>query len=73
MVKEIVRFSKKIDSKLSTPTLKKPTLSSSVSHTSSASNSTQTSISSQPDNKEITNHQNKNNTPNSYDIHPIMG
>ena len=56
-------------SKLSTPTLKKPVLSSSASHTSYASNSTGTTISSQLDNDNIIKNQNKNNTSNTDDIH----
>ena len=59
-------------SKLSTPTLRKPILSSSASHTSSASNSTRTSISSQLDNKYITTNQNKNNISNTDDIHSCV-
>ena len=55
-------------SKISTPTFKKPVLSSSAAHTSSASNSTQTSISSQLDNKDINKNQKKNNTSNTNDI-----
>ena len=67
MGKKIGRFSKIIDSKLSTTTLKEPILSSSASHTSSASNSTQISISYRLDNKRITPNQNKNNTSNTDD------
>ena len=58
--------------KLLTSTLKKPVLSSSDAHTSSASNLTQTSISSQLDNKDITTNQNKNNTSNTDDIHSCV-
>ena len=68
MGKEIVCFYKHHWPKLSTPTLKKPILSSSVSHTSSASNSTWTSISSILDNKWINTNQNKNNISNTDDI-----
>ena len=68
MGKEIGRFPKIIDSKISTSTLKKPVLSSSAAHTSSTINSTQTSISSQLDNKDLTTNQNKNNTSNIDDI-----
>ena len=64
MGKEIGRFYKHNRSKLFTPTLKKYVLSSSDSHTSSASYSTQTSISYRLDNKHITTNQNKNNTSN---------
>ena len=69
MGKEISRFFKYNVSKLSTPTLKKPVLSSSTDHQSSSIYSTQTSISSQLDNKYITKNQSKNNTSNTYDIH----
>ena len=51
-----------------TPTLKKPVLTYSAAHTSSASNSTQTYISSQLDNKDITTNQKKINTSNKNDI-----
>ena len=69
MGKEIGRFYKKNWSKIFTPTLMKPILSSSASHTSYASTSTGTSISYQLDNNYITANQNKNNTSNKYDIH----
>ena len=59
-------------SELSTPKLKKPVLSSSDYHTSSASNSKRTSISSRLDNKHITNNQNKNNISNTYDVHSCV-
>ena len=72
MGKEICRFNKNSLSKISTPTLKKPVLSPSDSHTSSASNSTQTYISSQLDNKYITTNQNNNNTSNIDDIHSCV-
>ena len=68
MGKEIGHSYKYYRSKLSTPTLKKPVLSSSAAHTSSASNSTPTSISYQLDNKDIATNQNNNNTSNTYDI-----
>ena len=51
---------------------KKPVLSSSAAHKSSAIKLTQTSISSQLDNKYITTNQNKNNTSNTYDIHSCV-
>ena len=57
MGKEIGRSFKYNQSKILTPTLKKPVLSSSAAHTLYASNSTQTSISSQLDNKDITKNQ----------------
>ena len=72
MSKEIGRFYKNIWLKLPTPTLKKPVLSSSTSHTSSEINSTQTSISYSLDNKHITTNQNKNNISNTYDIHSYV-
>ena len=59
-------------SKLSTPTLKKHVLSYLAAHTSSASNSTQTFISSQLDNKDITTNQNKKNISNTDDIHSCV-
>ena len=68
MGKEIGRSYKYNRSKISTPTLKKPVLSSSADHTLYANNSTGTSISSQLDNKDITINQNKNNTSNTDDI-----
>ena len=72
MGKEIGRSFKYNRSKISTPTLKKPVLSSSASHKSSASNSTGTSISSQLDNKNSTTNHNKNNTSNIYYIHSCV-
>ena len=70
--KEIGRFYKNNRSKLSTPTFKKPILSSSASHISSASNSTRKSISSQLDNKDINKNQIKNNTSNTDGIHSCV-
>ena len=61
------RFYKHNRSKLLTPRFKKPVLLSSAFHTSSACNSTQTSISSILDHKHITNNQNKNNISNTDD------
>ena len=55
-----------------TPKFTKPVLSSSSAHTLYASNLTGTSISSQPDNKDITTNQNKNNTSNTYYIHSCV-
>ena len=72
MGKEIGRFYKNNPSELSTATLKKPILLSSDSQTSSASNSTQTSISSRLDNKHITTDQNKNNISTTDDIHSCL-
>ena len=64
MGQEIVHFYKNNQSKRSTPTLKKPVLSSSDSHASPASNLKQTFISSRLDNKHIITNQNNNNTSN---------
>ena len=72
MVKEIGRLYKYNQLKQSTPTFKKPVLSSSAAHASSASNLTGTSISSQLDNKDITTNQNKNNTSNKDDKHSCV-
>ena len=72
MGKEIGRLYKKKRSKISTPTLKKPILSSSATHTSSARNSIQKSISYQLDNKDITTNKNRNNTSNTDYIHSCV-
>ena len=72
MEKEIGRSFRNNRSKISTPTLKKPVISSSADHTLYASNSTGTSISSQLYNKDITTNQNKNNTSNTYNIHSYV-
>ena len=72
MGKEIGRCLKYNLSKISTPTLKKPVLSSSDAHTSSASNLTQTFISSHLDNKDSTKFQNKNNTSSKDDLHSCV-
>ena len=72
MGKKIGRSLKYNRSETSTPTLKKPVLSSSDAHTSSASNSTRTSISFQLDNKYITTNQNNNNTSNIDEIHSCV-
>ena len=72
MGKEIGRSFKYNRSKISTPTLKKPVLSSSAAHTSSASNLTRTFISSHLDNKNSTTIQNKKNTSNIDDIHSCV-
>ena len=72
MVTEIGRSYKYNPLKISNPTLKKTVLSSSADHTSSASNSIPTSISSQRDNKEITTNQKNNNTSNTDDIHSFI-
>ena len=72
MVKEIGHSFKYNRLKISTTTLKKPVLSSSVAHICFARNSTPTSISSQLDNKYITTNKNKNNTSNTDDIHSCV-
>ena len=64
MSKEIGRFYKHNQSKISTPILNKTVLSPSAAHTSSTRNLTPTYISSQLDNKDITTNQNMNNTLN---------
>ena len=68
MLKDIGRLQKNNRLKPSTPALKKAGLSSSASHTSSASNSTRTSILSRLDNKHITTNQNNNNISNTGGI-----
>ena len=70
--KEIGCFFKYNQSKLSTPTLKKPVLSSSAAHASYASNLKRKSISTQLDNKDIFTNQNKNKTSNTDDIHSCV-
>ena len=72
MGKEIGRSFKYNRSKILTSTLKEPVLLYSAADTSSGSNLTQTSISSQLDNKYITTNQNKNNTSNTGDIHSCV-
>ena len=72
MGKEIGRSFKYDGSKISTPKLKKPVLSSSAAHTSSASNLTQTFISSHLDTEDSTEIQNKNNISNTYGIHSCV-
>ena len=64
MGKDIDHFYKHNQLKLSTPTLNKPVLSPSDSNTSSASNSTRTSIWYRLDNKHISTNHNKNNISN---------
>ena len=61
-----------IYTKQSTPTFKKPVLSYSATHASSASNSTGTSISYQLNNKDINTNKKKNNTSNTDDIHSCV-
>ena len=72
MGKEIGSSFKYNRSKISTPTLKKTVLSSSTAHTSSASNLTQTFISSHLDNEDSTAIQNKKDTSNTDDIHSCV-
>ena len=72
MGKEIGRSFKYNQSKTSTPTLKKPVLFFLAAHTSSASNLTQTFISSHIYTKNSTAIQNKNNTSNTDDIHSCV-
>ena len=68
MGKGIGHLYKNNRSKPSTQKLKKPGLSSSASHISSARNSTRKSIPSRLDNTHITTNKNKNNISNIYDI-----
>ena len=72
MVKEIGRSFKYNRSKISTPTLKKPVLSSSSHHTSYTTNSTRTIISYQLENKDSTEIQNTSDISNTYDIHSYV-
>ena len=72
MGKEIGRSFKYNQSETSTPTLKKHVLSSSAAYTSYTSNLTRTFISSQLDNKDSTEIQNKKDTPNTDDIHSFV-
>ena len=72
MGKKIGRSFKYNRSKISTPTFKKPVLSSSAVHTLYASNFTGTSSSSKLNNKDITTNQNKNNMSNIDDMHSCV-
>ena len=72
MGKEIGHSLKFIRSKISTPTLRKPVLSSSAAHTSYTSNLTRTFISSQLENEDSTEIQNKKETSNTDDIHSCV-
>ena len=72
MGKEIGRSFKYNRSKISTPTFKKPVLSSSANHTSYTTNSTPTFMPHQVQHKESTSIQNKVNTSNTYDIHSCV-
>ena len=72
MGKEIGRSFKYNRSKISTPTLKKPVLSSSAAHTSYTSNLTRTIISSQLENEDSNTTQNTTYTSNTDDIHSCV-
>ena len=72
MDKEIDRSYKYNRSKISTPTLKKPVLSSSANHTSYTTNSTRTIISSQLENEDSTAIQNTPDISNTDDIHSCV-
>ena len=72
MGKGIGRYFKYNRSKISTPTLKKPVLSSSAANTSYTSNLTRTFISSQLENEDSTAIQNKKYTSNTDDIHSCV-
>ena len=68
MDKEIGRSYKYYQSKISTPTLKKPVLSSSANHTSYSTNSTPTIMSHQLQHKDSTSIQNTVDISNTDDI-----
>ena len=72
MGKEIGRYFKYNRSKISTPTLKKPVLSSSGNHTSYTTNPTRTIISYQLENEDITAIQNTSDISNADDIHSFV-
>ena len=72
MGKEIGRSFKYNRSKISTPTLKKPVLSSSANHTSSSSNLKRTIISSQLENEDSTAIKNTSDISNVDDIHSCV-
>ena len=72
MVKDIGRLYKYNQPNQYTPTSKKPVLSSSDAHSSSASNLTGTFISSELNNKGSTTNKNKNNTSMTYDTHSCV-
>ena len=72
MGKEIGRSFKYNRSKIPTPTLKKPLLSSSPNHTSYTTNSTRTIISHQLENKDSTAIRNTSDISNKYDIHSCV-
>ena len=72
MGKDIVRYFKYNRSKISSPTLKKPVLSSSANHTSYTTNFTPTIISHQLQHKDSTSIQNTVNISNTDDIHSCV-
>ena len=72
MGKEIGHSFKYNRSKISTPTLKKPVLSSSANHTSYTTNLSRTIISSQLENEDSTAIQNMSEILNTYDIHSCV-
>ena len=72
MGKDIGRYYKYNRSKVSTPTLKKPVLSSSSNYTSYTTSLSQTIISSQLENKDSTEIQNTSNISNTDDIHSFV-
>ena len=72
MGKVICRSYKYNRSKISTPTLKKPVLSSSAHHTSYTTTSTRTIISYQPEHKDSTEIQNTLYISNTDDIHSCV-
>ena len=72
MGKEIGRSFKYNQSKKSTPTIKKPVLSSSANHTSYTSNLIRTIISSQLENEDSTTIQNTLDISNTDDIHSVV-
>ena len=72
MGKEIIRSFKYNRSKISTPTIKKPVLSSLANNTSYTTNLTRTIISFQLENKDSTAIQNTSEISNTDDIHPCI-
>ena len=72
MGKEIGRSFKYNRTKISSPTLKKPVLSSSANHTSNTTNLTPTFMPQQVQHKDITSIQNKVNISNTDDIHSCV-
>ena len=72
MGKDVGRSYKYNQSKISTPTLKKPILSSSANHTSYTTNLSQTIISSQLENEDSNTTQNTSEILNKDDIHSCV-